>query len=80
MAQGFSQVEGVDYKETFASVTKFQFIPISLALAAQHHLPLHQMDVKTAFLYGELQEEVYMEIPKGYGSSGDKVWKLIKAL
>lgn len=80
VARGFSQRAGIDYDETFAPVAKFQSIRLILSLAAIHDLELHQMDVKTAFLYGELDEDVYMEMPEGYGEGKGKVWKLLRSL
>lgn len=79
-ACGFDQVAGVDYEETFAPVAKFQSIRVILALAAHHDLELHQMDVKTAFLYGKLEEDVYLDQPEGYDTKPGMVWKLDKAL
>lgn len=82
VAKGYSQVEGVDYSETFAPVVKFTSIRIILAMVATFDLHLHQMDVVTAFLYGKLQEDVYMEQPEGFISdeNQDKVCHLSKAL
>ena len=59
VTQGFSQVEGIDYNETFAPVTKFNSIWL-LALSAHFNWEIHQMDVKSAFLNGELEEEIYI--------------------
>ena len=70
VAQGFSQKEGIDYDETFSPVVRFESIRTVLALAAQFGLSLHQMDVKTAFLNGELKEEIYMKQPPGYAQKG----------
>jgi hypothetical protein len=56
VAKGFSQVEGNDYNETFVIVAKMNFIHFVLALDASHKWELHQMDVKSAFLHGDLQE------------------------
>ena len=63
VAEGYSQMEGVDYDETFTSVARMESIRILLALAC--HLK-YQMDVKTAFLNGFLKEDVYMAQPKGF--------------
>ena len=70
MAKGFSQREGIDYNETFSLVScKGSFI-IIMALVAQYDLELHQMDVKTAFPNGDLEENVYMAQPKGFVVEG----------
>ena len=66
VAQGYSQMEGVDYDETFALVARMEFIRILLALACQLKFKLYQMDVKTAFLNGLLKEDVYVAQPKGF--------------
>ena len=77
VARGFSQVAGIDYDETFAPVAKIQSIRLILSLATIPNLELQQMDVKSASLYGELDEEVYMEMPEGHGQEKGKVWKLL---
>jgi hypothetical protein len=61
VAQGFSQIEGIDYDETFAPVTRYSSIRSILALSVQMGWRIHQMDVKTAFLNGIIEEEVYIE-------------------
>ena len=66
VAQGCSQRFGLDYEETFSPVVCFESVRSVVALGAQHKFQLHQMDVTTAFLHGELSEEVYMEQPEGY--------------
>ena len=65
MAKGFTQKEGIDYKDTFSPVSKKDSLRIIMALVAHFDLELHQMDVKTAFLNGNLDEDIYMEQPKG---------------
>ena len=80
IAQGFSQVEGIDYNETFAPVTKINSIRLLLALSARFDWEIHQMDVKSAFLNGELDEEIYMRAPPGYKAAPGTVWRLKKAL
>ncbi|TYJ57133.1 hypothetical protein B9479_002234 [Cryptococcus floricola] len=80
VAQGFLQNEGIDYAETFAPVAKYQSSRMIPALAAEHNLELHQMDVKTAFLYGPLKEEVYLSLPSGYYGGKDRVWNLHRTL
>jgi hypothetical protein len=66
VARGFSSVEGIDYEETFAPVARYTSIRTIIALAASMGWRLHQMDVKTTFLTGEIEEEVYIEQPDGF--------------
>ena len=66
VAQGYSQMEGVDYDEIFALVTRMESIRILLALACHLKFKLYQGDVKTAFLNGFLKEDVYVAQPKGF--------------
>jgi len=81
VARGFTQTFGVDYNETFAPVAKFVSICCILALAAIEDMEIHQMDVKTAFLNVDLEEEIYMEQPKGFTHEGEHlVCKLHKSL
>ncbi|RVW17497.1 Retrovirus-related Pol polyprotein from transposon TNT 1-94 [Vitis vinifera] len=82
VAKGFKQREGIDYFDTYAPVARTTSIRILFALASIHNLFVHQMDVKTAFLNGDLNEEVYMEQPEGFVLLGNenKVCKLVKSL
>ena len=65
MAKGYSQVEGLDFDETYAPVARLESIRILLAYATYHGFKLYQMDVKSAFLNGPIKEEVYVEQPPG---------------
>lgn len=82
VAQGFSQIEGLDYTETFAPVAKYDTARALLSMVAKHDLELDQMDVKTAFLNGDLDEDIYMKQPPGFEDAEypDWVWKLLKAI
>jgi hypothetical protein len=82
VAQRFSQKERVDYEETFALVARFEAIRILLAFSVDKGFKLHQMDVKSAFLNGVLEEEVYVRQPPGFESEKypQRVYKLRKAL
>jgi len=70
VAKGFTQREGIDYNETFSLVSTKDSFRIIMALVAHFDLALHQIDVKTAFLNGELSEKVYMAQPKGFVIKG----------
>jgi hypothetical protein len=82
VARGFSQKEGIDYEETFAPVARYTSIRTIIALAAKMKWKLHQMDVKTTFLNGVIEEEVYIEQPQGFEVEDRKshVCRLKKAL
>ncbi|KAI5322684.1 hypothetical protein L3X38_031756 [Prunus dulcis] len=82
VAKGYSQKPGVDYNETFAPVARLDTIRTLIALAAEKGWQLYQLDVKSAFLNGILEEEVYVDQPEGFVVKGSesKVYKLHKAL
>lgn len=81
VARGFSQIKSLDYDETFAPVARIGTFRCVLALANQHELLIHQMDVKTAFLNGILKENIYMRVPEGVAvQTNNVVCKLNKAL
>jgi hypothetical protein len=81
VARGFTQTFEVDYNETFAPVAKFVSIHCILALAAIENMEIHQMDIKTAFLNGDFEEEIYMEQLEGFTQEGEHlVCKLHKSL
>ena len=65
VAKGFTQVQGIDYIDIFPPVVKLNSIKLILGLVAQYNLEAHQLDVKTAFLNGFLDEDVYMSVPEG---------------
>ena len=70
VAKGFTQKHGVDFNEVFSPVVKYSSIRILLAIAAYNDLELDQMDVKTAFLHGNLEEEILMDQPEGFIEEG----------
>jgi len=82
VARGFTQTKGIDYNATFAPVVKYNTLRLLLALAAYYDWEIQQMDFETAFLNGDLEEDIYMSQPEGFqipGAEG-KVVKLRKAL
>lgn len=82
VAQGFSQSYGTDYDETFCPVVRQESLRVLIALSVQYGLQLHQVDVTTAFLNGNLEEEIFMKQPKGFGTKGEEhlVCKLKKSI
>jgi hypothetical protein len=82
IVKGYAQRQGIDYDEVFAPVACMESVRLLLALAAQERWQVHHMDVKTAFLNGDLQEEVYVQQAPGFAQPGQehKVYRLHKAL
>ena len=79
VARGFQQTQDVDFKEIFSPVVDTNTLRLLLAVSVQMNYKIFTFDVKTAFLYGELEEPVFMKIPQGYKEEG-KICKLKKAL
>lgn len=82
VAKGFSQKPGVDYQEVFAPVVRYDTVRFLLSIAAEKKLSIKQVDVVGAFLYGDLEEDIFIEEPEGFQtcSDGSKVCRLKKAL
>ncbi len=72
VAKGYSQRYGVDYEETFAPVAKQDTLRLILSFVAVYDLEMRQLDIKTTFLYGELEEELYLEQPEGFITAGQE--------
>ena len=81
VVKGYRQTEGIDYFDIYSPVTRITSIRMQIDIAALYNLEIHQMDVKTAFLNGNLNEEIYMEQPEGFVVPGQekKVCKLVKS-
>lgn len=82
VAKGYAHSYSVDYSETFSPIAKLASVRLFISLANTYDWPLYQLDVKNAFLHGDLQEEVYMEQPPGFVAQGEngKVCRLKKSL
>ena len=82
VVKGFCQKQGIDFDEIFSPVVKMCSIRVIIGLAASMNLELEQLEVKTAILHGDLDEEIFMEQPEGFKVKGKEnmVWKLKKSL
>lgn len=78
--KGFHQKPGIDYEEVFAPVSRHATFRTMVSIVCQEDMEMHQMDVRTAFLNAQLDEEVYVKIPEGAGDTANYVWKLNKAM
>ena len=82
VAKGYSQVEGIDYTNTYAPVARMESMQTLLHVSALLDWEIHQLDIKTTFLHGDLEEEIYMEQLEGCQEPGKEDWvcKLNKTL
>ena len=81
VTKGFKQNEGLDFFDTYSPITRITSIRMLISIAAINNLEIHQMDVKTTSLKGELEKEIYMEQPEGFVIPGkEKVCRLVKSL
>jgi hypothetical protein len=82
VCKGYAQIEGIDFEETFSPVARMEVIHLLLAYACSKNVKVYQMNIKSDFLNGELEEEVYIEQPEGFqlSENTDYVCKLKKAL
>ncbi|KAL4105052.1 hypothetical protein QTP88_020327 [Uroleucon formosanum] len=80
VAKGYSQTFGIDFKETFSPVVKFDSIRSILIISSVEQLQLRQFDVQTAFLYGDLNEEIYIRQPEGFNDGTEMVCRLQRSL
>jgi hypothetical protein len=80
VVKGYAQKHGIDYDETYSPVARYNTIHTLLAFAASKGMKLKQFDVKTAFLYGELEEEVYLQQPEGFDDGSGHVFRLKRSL
>jgi hypothetical protein len=82
MAKGYTQKKGEDFFDTYSPIARLTTIRVLLSLAASHDLLIHQIDIKTTFLNGELEEEIYMTQLDGFVVKGqeEKVCKLLRSL
>lgn len=82
MAKGYVKKQGIDFEEVFAPVTRLETVRLLLALAAKNEWEVHHLDVKSAFLNGDLEETVFVKQPEGFVKENEehKVYQLIKAL
>lgn len=80
VARGYQQTKGIDYTEIFSPVARHASIRLVLSIVASKKMKLKTFDVKTAFLYGELEEEIYMTQPEGFHDGTDRICKLSKSI
>ena len=80
VAKGFTQIKFINYEDTFAPVIRKESLRYLLSHAVANDFEVHHMDVETAFLNGKLNEEIYMELPEGFGKDTGKIVKLIRSL
>ena len=80
VAKGYSQLHGIDYNETFAPVAKMDSIRLALPITASKQWEVHHMDVKCAFLNGDITEDIYMQKPQGFSTNPSLMCRLKKSL